>query len=96
MQSMQSLPTLMGSTSDSFFAPHGAGPGSARSPRTGLPTDFAASATSFVKSELEDAKSFNNVSGRSYALSGRDVRFRTGEALRIMQRSTRASKTPTG
>lgn len=94
LQSMQSLPTLAG-TQDTFFAPKGNQLTAQHSVRSAGPVDFAATASSFTV-DLEDSKCFNVVSGRSYALSGRDVRFRSGEALRIMQRSTRASKSPSG
>jgi hypothetical protein len=41
-----------------------------------------------------DHKSFNAVSGRDHALSGRDVRFRLGEGQKVMMRSTRYVKSP--
>jgi hypothetical protein len=42
-----------------------------------------------------DHKSFNAVSGRDHALSGRDVRFRVGEGQNVFYRSARYEKGPT-
>jgi hypothetical protein len=52
------------------------------------------STTSRESTSVTDHKSFNAVSGRDHALSGRDVRFRIGEGQRVMMRSTRHAKSP--
>jgi hypothetical protein len=44
--------------------------------------------------DAEDHWSFNAVSGRDQAMSGRDVRFKCGEANRILQSTTRHVKSP--